>query len=1236
MYSILKTRFGIIVALLAPIVLLAISQAAQAQVETVLNIFNDGFSTNSGASPTAPLIQASDGNFYGTTSEGGTAGAGTVFKMTPAGVVTVLHSFRDGSVANDGIEPCAGLVQATDGDFYGTTYYGGSSAIGGTGRGTVFRMSPSGTLTILHSFGDGSVANDGSLPYAGLIQASDGNFYGTTFEGGSTAAAGGFDGLGWGTVFRMSESGTVTVIHSFMDGSVVSDGFFPTAGLIQATDGNLYGTTAGGGSEWQGAVFRINFSGSLTILHSFSDGTVSNDGRSPYGGLVQAADGYLYGLTMSGGTAGFGTVFKMTTFGAETILHSFDDGSVLNDGQCPKAGLVQGVDGNLYGTTPWGGSTATPGTLYSGDGTVFSVTTTGAIAILHSFGDGSVPNDGKNPFDGMIRDSAGNFYGTTETGVGLSYLGTVFKLATQSLVVANLNDSGPGSFRDAITCANTAPGSTITFQSGLSGTISLEGGLPDISSAMTIYGPGASVIDVDGGGQCCPLTVSSPGVTISGLTVSGGSPGIDVSGGLTLNYCNVNNNTCQLFVIYGSGGGLANTGSVVMAGCNISGDSIFSGSGGGIDNEGTLTATDCDMVGDSAFEGDGGAIYNDGVATISGCVISGGISTDGVGGGAIFNDGVIDIADSTIAGNRAMGDYFDFCGGAVYSDNKATLSNCTLSGNYAHGDGGAVYSYGETVITGCTLTNNSALGDDSVGYGGGLKNDGKSAVTNCTFESNSATGAGGAISDDTGGVTVLNSVLYSDAEPEIDSEGSTATTATYSDIEGGYSGIGNIAADPRLASLANYGGPTQTMALLPGSPCLGAGTGAGVSADQRGVAIPQNGRYDIGAFESQGFSVSATSGSGQSADFNTVFADPLVATVTANASIEPVAGGLLTFTAPSSGASATVASGPVTIAANGTASTSATANGISGSYSVTASTGAGSTSFGLTNVNPIPPALQSLTVSPSKVVAGATATATITLTEPALAGGFAVAVKSLQPAVATVQTATVTVPAGSTTATFAVSAQLVSSTNKATISATANGVTKTVVLTVAPLAPASLTIVPMSIAGGIPSAGVVQMTGTALVNTTVKLTSNAAAATVPASVVVPAGQSYGSFTIGTSLVSSNTAATISASCGGVTKSAKLTVTAPVLMSLVLLPASVVGGSESVCVLSLTGVVPSAVTFSLSSSSAAAIVPSTVTVPAGQDYAVFVVNTNAVNTTTTATVAASGGGVTKTAKLTIAK
>ena len=302
---------------------------------TVLYSFTGG----DGSHPRASLIADAAGNLYGTTINGGANDAGTVFQLTPSRTLNVLYSFTGGS---DGALPWAGMIADAAGNLYGTTYSGGAS-----GQGTVFQLDPSGTLTILYSFTGG---NDAS-PWAGLIADAAGNLYGTT-EGGD----------GPGEVFQLTLSGTLNVLHNFAG----RDGAIPHGGLIFDAAGNLYGTTHNGGaSAAYGTVFQLTPSGTLNVLHSFTGG---GDGAYPEAGLIADMAGNLYGTTYGGGTGGQGTIFQLPPSGTLNVLYSFAGGS---DGGRPAADLIADAAGNLYGTTSSGGATAScPG----GCGTVFELT----------------------------------------------------------------------------------------------------------------------------------------------------------------------------------------------------------------------------------------------------------------------------------------------------------------------------------------------------------------------------------------------------------------------------------------------------------------------------------------------------------------------------------------------------------------------------------------------------------------------------------------------------------------------------------------------------------------------------------------------------------------------------------------------------------------------------------------------------------------------------------------------
>ena len=276
--------------------------------------------------PVAGLVQGSDGNFYGTTQFGGTVGYGTVFQITPTGVLTTLYSFTGGT---DGSEP-DGLVQASDGNFYGTTASGGTGGplcIFINGCGTLFQITPAGTLTTLYTFTGGT---DGALPHV-VVQGSDSNFYGTTTYGGGTPAQS-------GTVFKITPAGTVTTLYSFTGGA---DGGNSIAGLVQGSDGNFYGTTSYGGlfvgncNSGCGTVFQITPTGTLTTLHSFTGGT---DGGNSGSGLVQGSDGNFYGTTQTRFqmTTGYGVVFKLQLRGVSTRTAAVASNPYIGYGKAEK------------------------------------------------------------------------------------------------------------------------------------------------------------------------------------------------------------------------------------------------------------------------------------------------------------------------------------------------------------------------------------------------------------------------------------------------------------------------------------------------------------------------------------------------------------------------------------------------------------------------------------------------------------------------------------------------------------------------------------------------------------------------------------------------------------------------------------------------------------------------------------------------------------------------------------
>jgi uncharacterized repeat protein (TIGR03803 family) len=393
----------------AGVFILVCAAAAMAlPAQTFTTLFS--FDNTNGANPEAALVQGADGNFYGTAVFGGAYGGGTVFQITPGGAFTTLYSFCAQPNCTDGANPEAGLVQAGNGDFYGTTYDGGAQ-----GDGTVFRITPTGALTTLYSFCAQTNCGDGVNPVAGLVQTAKGDFYGTTEFGGAYNA---------GTVFQIVPSGTLTTLYSFCAQQNCPDGQYPASGLRQGSNGNFYGTTKRGGAHHSGGTaFQITPRGALTTLYSFCAQTDCMDGEIPYAGLVEDPEGNLYGTTFAGGIQfgnGEGTVFQINPSGTLTTLHRFCSLSLCADGEAPFAGLVWAANRDTYGTTVFGGAHA--------GGEVFQVTPGGTLTTLYSFCAQTNCTDGEAPYAGLVQATNGDFYGTTEYG-GANNVGVVFSLS---------------------------------------------------------------------------------------------------------------------------------------------------------------------------------------------------------------------------------------------------------------------------------------------------------------------------------------------------------------------------------------------------------------------------------------------------------------------------------------------------------------------------------------------------------------------------------------------------------------------------------------------------------------------------------------------------------------------------------------------------------------------------------------------------------------------------------------
>jgi uncharacterized repeat protein (TIGR03803 family) len=334
--------------------------------------------------------------------------------VSPAQTFTTLLGFD----RKDGSNPYDDLVQGVNGSLYGTTSYGEGASV----AGTVFEITPMGKLTTVYNFCSKKGCTDGTVPTAGLVLANNGNLYGTTYGVPEFPS--------YGTVFAITANGKLTTLYSFCSQANCTDGANPYAGLVQATNGNFYGTTLYGGANDSGTVFQITPKGKLTTLYSFCSIGNCIDGALPYAGLVQAIDGNFYGTTSLGGAdnqGGYGTVFKITPGGKLTTLYSFCSQTNCTDGAAPYSRLVQGTDGSFYGTTSGGFDVCYPINC----GTVFKITPQGELTTLHSFCQVNCA-DGANPFSGLVQGTDGNFYGTTYFGAVTNCYGacgTVFEIS---------------------------------------------------------------------------------------------------------------------------------------------------------------------------------------------------------------------------------------------------------------------------------------------------------------------------------------------------------------------------------------------------------------------------------------------------------------------------------------------------------------------------------------------------------------------------------------------------------------------------------------------------------------------------------------------------------------------------------------------------------------------------------------------------------------------------------------
>jgi uncharacterized repeat protein (TIGR03803 family) len=449
-----RSNFGLIV----PALLLLVATAASAQTYTKLRDL--GTQTGDPLNPAwvGIFAQGRDGNLYSTSQVGG-SGFGTVFRLTPSGTMTPLWSFANGS---DGAFPNSGLTLGTDGSLYG------AAVNGGLGYGTVFKITTGGAFTPLHSFNGNT---EGLGPNAPPIQGNDGNYYGATGNGGTN----------FGTIYRMTPAGAVNVIYTF-DG-VPPHGRYPRA-LILGIDGNFYGTARGGGTNNSGMVFRITPTGALTTLHIFT----GPDGQFPDGAIIQASDGNLYGTTRGGGTDSLGVIYKVTPTGAFTVIHEFLELDGM--GYSPFSGLVQATDGKLYGTT-----------IGPSHGLLYQINTSGDYIVVHTL----TGPDGQSPQVAPFQQTGGVLFGDTSAG-GIGTIGCVTCGVLYSL------DMGLGPFVSIVNWSGKTGRTIQILGQGFVGTTNVSfHGTP---ASFTVLSNTFLTAVVPAGATTGVITVSTPGGTL--------------------------------------------------------------------------------------------------------------------------------------------------------------------------------------------------------------------------------------------------------------------------------------------------------------------------------------------------------------------------------------------------------------------------------------------------------------------------------------------------------------------------------------------------------------------------------------------------------------------------------------------------------------------------------------------------------------------------------------------------
>jgi len=1049
------------------------------------------------------------GNMYGTTESGGGNGGGMIWELTVAGAYVDLHDFggtvsrADGTTGPDGTLPISGVTFDASGNMVGVTYFGGSGQVG-----TVWKLTPAGSYVDLHDFSKGST--DGNLPVDGVTVDSSGNIYGTASEGGPNL---------FGIVWEITSGGTYEILHAFggtasyIDGTTGPDGSNPYGAVTFDASGNLYGTATGGGKYSReilagGNVWELTASGDYVVLHSFggplsgNSGNAYSDGYGPEPGISFDRLGNMFGTTYYGGLYGFGVVWEYTAAGTYEDIHDFG-GTISNangtsgpDGVQPfRAAVAFDSAGNMYGTATAGGPNTNPDTG-DGAGMVWEITPAKVYLDVHDFG-GTLTNatgvtgpDGAGPWGGVAFDAAGNMYGTTYGGgpiaVSSSVHGGILWVLT----------SGKPTFE--VSPTSLIGGATAT------GTVILGSPAPVGGTLVPLASTGAGVttpasVTVAAGDLSATFTIGSqPVVTKSSAVITATIGGVAKSVTVTINPPSLSAITLSPSSVFG---GTASIGMVTLTGIAPAGGiavALSSNSAFAVPPAGVTVPAGATSA---SFSITTTAVVSTSVATI-------GASIPGLTRTAKLTVKVPVISMFTFNPTLVIGGATSI--GTLAISGPAPSSGLAIS--LASGLASASVPSQVTIPAGTTSTTFTIA---------------TSAVSTTSAVTLSATLNGATV---TAKLTVKAPVI-------------TALTLNPTTVVGGAASTGTITL---------------------GSPAPSPGLPVALASGSTFATVPSQVTVPAGAtsatFTITTSAIATTSAATLSATLNgvTVTAKltvkaPLITVLTLNPT-SVVGGAASTGTitlgspAPSSGLSISLASGSafatvpsqVTVPAGTTSTTftiATSAVGTTGTSTLSATSNGATVTAKLTVKAPV---ITAFTLNPTSVVGGASSTGAITIGSPAPSSGLSISLVSGSSS-ATVPSQ-VTIPAGTTSATFTIVTSPVATTTAAALSATLNGAVVTAKLNVkAPLI-SMLKLNPGSVVGGASSTGTITLSSPApAAGLTIALSSNSTFAVVPASVTVAGGATSAAFTVNTSVVTANTTATITASLNGANTYAALVV-----------------------------------------------------------------------------------------------